>query len=127
MSYKSNAAEVLRKREERHQAYLAAPAIADRYPKAGDFAIELTFRDPAGLERPTPRRRLFMPSMRAIFEVPCPVHGCEGGGFDLGKAVGTMLSDRRSPRTGQAHCEGVRSRRTCGLELNFRLTDTAEG
>ena len=105
-------------------AYRAAPSIAARFPKVGEFALELDFHDPTGALSPSSFRRVFAPSMQAFFSVPCVARDCIKGGFDLGAPVSGMLSDARAPRTATARCHGRRAKTDspCGLELRFRLT-----
>lgn len=128
MAYRTNLAAIAA-REQRQRAYQEAPSIAARFPDAGSFAIELQFHDPTGAQRPSPFRRIFTPSMPAFFEQPCPIHGCDGGGYDLDRAVSGMLAGPHRPRTGSARCGGSRAQRDgsdrCGLELHFRLVPVA--
>jgi len=110
-------------RERREEARLNAPRISDRFPKAGRFAIAMSFRDPSGTAQPSPMRHIFGPSMQAYFEVRCPLRDCSGGGFELTPFVVAMLSRRGEARSGQSYCEGSRGHQgACGLELTYTLT-----
>jgi hypothetical protein len=60
----------------REEAWLNAPTIAERFPRARRFAIAMAFRDPRGAAQPSPMRQLYEPSMRAIFELRCPLRDC---------------------------------------------------
>jgi hypothetical protein len=108
----------------RHAAWSDAPTIAERFPRAGRFAVELRFRDPSGAAQPSPIRQLYEPSMRAHFELRCPLRQCEGGGFDLQSAVIAMLSNDRLPRSGVICCEGARQSAStcCGLEVTYTIS-----
>lgn len=105
-----------------HDAYRAAPSIAARFPDCNGFALELQFGDPRGRLRPSPYRRVFLPTMHAFFWVPCVLNDCSDGGFDLGPAVGRMLSNPRAERASVSRCGGRRpDGEPCGIELRFSL------
>lgn len=102
-------------------AYRAAPTIAELFPDSHGFALELEFRD-AGVRVRSPYRRLFMPTMHAVFRVPCVLADCVSGGFDLGADVGKLLSRRRDDHASVSQCPGRRPGGTaCGIELRFSL------
>jgi hypothetical protein len=112
-------------RTEREEAWLNAPTIAERYPRARRFAIAMSFRDPTGAAQPSPIRQLYEPSMRALFEQRCPLRDCTGGGFDLNAPIRSMLMNDRQARSGTASCRGSRGRagEACSLELTYSLAD----
>ena len=110
----------------REEAWRSAPTIAERFPDAGTFAIAMAFKDPRG-GTPSPRRQLYEPSMRAFFELRCPMQQCAGGGFDLDVAVRAMLSGTDRSRTGHAICHGKRGSEECRLELTYSLVPDPEG
>ena len=113
-------------RNQREEAWLKAPTIAERFPRARGFAIAMTFRDPSGAAQPSPMRQLYAPAMRAVFEQRCPMRDCTGGGFDLNASILAMLSNDRHPRTGNHTCRGSRGRSgtDCGIELSYSLVPT---
>jgi hypothetical protein len=122
VSYR-RAALPLSERNQRDEAWTNAPTIRDRFPRARRFAIAMTFRDPGGAAQPSPMRQLYEPSMRALFELRCPLRDCTGGGFDLNAPITSMLSSDRQPRSGRAACRGSRGRTggECQLELSYSL------
>ncbi|HUS23468.1 MAG TPA: hypothetical protein VM369_00845 [Candidatus Binatia bacterium] len=114
------AAPVSPQRDAQQRAWAAAPSIRERFPTAREFAIQLTFRDPAGVHQPSAFRRVFEPSMQAHFTAPCVMRGCDGH-FDLDDAVAGLFRDARGDHTGTLQCRGRRDGADCGLELNYRL------
>ena len=105
------------------QAWLNAPTIAEQYPRVRGLAIAMTFVDPRGAAQPSPMRQLYAPSMRALFELRCPLRDCTGGVFDLNASVRSMLTNSRLPRDGHDFCRGTRGRDECGLELKYSLAE----
>lgn len=102
-------------------AYRAAPTIAELFPDSRGFALELEFRA-AGVRVRSPYRRLFTPTMHAVFRVPCVRSDCVSGGFDLGADIGKLLSRRRDEHTSASPCPGRRpGGAACGIELHFSL------
>ena len=106
--------------QQREEAFRNSPTIAERFPRAGGFAIEMAFRDPRG-GTPSPRRQSYEPSMQAFFTARCPIRDCTGGGFDFNEAIQPMLSEAGAPRSGNAVCHGARSSKPCDLELSWSL------
>ena len=112
-------------RDQRHQAYLKAPVLAEKYPDIEELGVEMRYRDPEGKLTPSPQRRVFMGDMRAHFDFLCPLKDCEQGGFELNAPIRRSLSDPRSSGSGQASCQGRRPRggdknRVCGLEMEYQ-------
>lgn len=124
MAYRPVASEAAQ-RERREQSWLGAASISDKFPRAGRFALELHFADPAGALTPSPFRQLYEPSMQAFFDLRCPLHDCAGGGFHVNDQITAMLANPKLPRTGTATCAGTRTRsgvnQPCGLKVTFRL------
>ncbi len=113
-----------RLRERRQQQYQAAPTLAQRFPKAGEMAVSLSFRDPDGKTVFSPYRQLYLPQMQAYFEVLCPFRDCSGGGFDLEPLIARHLRGGDSAPL-RLECEGRRSRpegpSRCELALTVRI------
>lgn len=113
-------------RDQRHQSYLAAPVLAEKYPGIEEVGIEMRFTDPERRLTPSPQRRTYMGDMRAYFDFLCPLKDCEDGGFALNKAILQSLSKAGPGRAGKMSCQGRRSRgsekgRACELELEYRV------
>lgn len=110
-------------RDRRQQCYVSAGSIGAKFPKAGKFAVELSFTDPAGALRPSSYRQLYEPTMQAYFELRCPLHECMGGGFDVNTQIASMLANPSLSRTGTAACAGSRVaagvKQRCNLQLKF--------
>jgi hypothetical protein len=124
MARKHNVNPILQ-REARQQLFDASPMVSN-YPGVGEIAIELTFSDPEGKQRPSARGLLFGPDMRAYFHFACPMRDCTGGGFDPSGDLLAALSKRRNGHTGAAACKGVRPRggvktQPCGIELHYTM------
>jgi hypothetical protein len=113
-------------RDRRQQRYANAPAIAERFPKAGAFAIDMRFEDPAGSQKPATFRQIYLPQMQAYFDVRCPLPECSGGGFDLDSAVASALGRAGHGASGTAQCAGARSgpdgRQRCDLLLHYTVS-----
>lgn len=109
----------LRMREARQRAYLATATLAELHPGVDEIGVELRFMLPSGQPHSSPHKRIFVPDMQAYFEVQCPERDCVDGGFDLGAAVGTAVSDKKHEATGTLSCSGTRGREPCGLTLEY--------
>lgn len=118
-------------RDERHQSYLAAPVLAEKYPGIREVGVEMRFTDPEGRLTPSPQRRTYLADMRAYFDFLCPLKDCEDGGFALNTAIQQSLSKSGAGRTGKLSCQGRRSRgsekgRACELELEYKVVTIQE-
>ena len=112
-------------REARQQLFDASPLVS-KYPGVGGVSVELTFSDPEGKQRPSPRGMLFEADMRAHFHFACPMRDCTGGGFDPSADLLAALSKRRDGHAGSVSCQGVRPRggvknSPCGIELHYTM------
>jgi hypothetical protein len=117
-------------REARQQLYRAAPVIRS-FRGVEEVSVGLKFHDPEGKQNPSPRGHLFVEDMHAFFAFTCPLHDCEGGGFDANADLQRALSRRRDGHTGTLTCQGVRSRNgvknsPCHIELHYTLSIRAK-
>ncbi len=113
-------------RDQRHQSYLAAPVLGEKYPGIQEVGVEMRFTDPEGRLTPSPQRRTYLGDMRAYFDFLCPLKDCEDGGFALNTAIQHSLSKQGHGRTGKLSCQGLRARgsekrRSCELELEYKV------
>lgn len=113
-------------RDQRQQAYLKADVLGERYPQIREIGVDMRFRDPDGKLTPSPQRRVFLPEMRAYFDLLCPLKDCQDGGFEVDAAIHRKVAGARSDTGGGAICQGRRPRtgdkgRACGLELEYVL------
>lgn len=116
---------ISQQREARQELFRAAPAIGDY--KVEEASVTMTFHDPEGKLKPSPRSRRFAADMRAYFDFPCPQHECSGGGFDATADLQAALAKRRNGFTAKMTCHGTRPRvhakgQRCNLELTYELT-----
>jgi hypothetical protein len=117
---------VAQERAARDELFRAAPVIG-HYRGVGEVSVDMTFFDPEGKLRPSPRSRRFAADMQAYFDFPCPQHDCTGGGFDATADLQGALGKHRNGHIGKLSCHGTRPRNDhkglpCNIELTYVVT-----
>lgn len=59
-----------------------------------------------GLAQSMSRKLHFTPSSHALFKIECLSKGCTDGGFDLTKAISSMVRNRKATARGEITCQG---------------------
>lgn len=113
----------------KHQKFVLAGYIKDRYPRVKTLTFELNYRDPDGLAQPSSKVYNWGPEHSALFRLECPYTECINGGHDLTKPISDMLNTRRSECSGTIYCKGWQDRRRIGkhrclCELTYKVTAT---
>jgi hypothetical protein len=116
----------LRQREARDRRRNAAPVVG-KYTGVRSVGVRLTFSDPEGREQPSPRGMIYANDMHLFFDFPCPLRGCQKGGFNAGPDLLGAVATRRNGHSGSLSCKGLRARsgvkdQRCGLELKYVLS-----
>ena len=117
-------------REARQLLANAAPLIG-AHAGVAEVGVELTFADPEGKQKPSPRGVSYTGDMHAYFYFTCPMRDCTSGGFDANEDLQKALSKRRDGHTGTLTCTGVRPRsgsknQPCNIALNYTLVIRAK-
>lgn len=112
-------------REARQRLIDAAPLVGT-FTGVEEAHVAMTFVDPEGKQKPSPRGASYAADMHAYFHFSCPMRDCVGGGFEANDDLQRALAKRRSGHTGTLSCEGNRPRSglkdsRCNIQLNYRL------
>jgi hypothetical protein len=117
MAYKPRAID-LKLREQRLRTYQTAQTISSSFPDLQHISLELRF---TGADRLSPYKQIYTGDMQAYFHVQCPSRECEGGGFDLTKAITGAARSRSKAASGDSQCCGVTppGRSACPVTLSY--------
>lgn len=112
-------------REARQQLINASPLVED-HAGVREVSVGMTFSDPEGKQKPSPRGASYTADMHAYFYFSCPMRDCIGGGFDANADLLKALVRRHDGHTGALTCQGVRPRpgikgAPCNIELHYTL------
>lgn len=94
------------KREEYNIRMLASRAIRESYPDVSEIAIRYKATSMCGEKRVVEGSRLYKPTDKDVFLIPCPNGTCTGIGFDLSSEVDNAIESKISPYTGTMKCDG---------------------
>lgn len=116
-------------REERRMAYVNSPTLREQHLQVEQLIVELTFTDYSGVSHFSPETHTFGPAATAYFHFPCPSSGCTGGGFDLSRAVASLIGRAGTHASGKLDCQGWQSAdrndmHRALLQLDWRMTVT---
>ena len=108
------------------QKLIDASPLVNTHSGIEEVHVEMTFSDPEGKQKPSPRGAIYAPDMHAFFHFSCPLRDCVGGGFDANADLTRALSRKRSGHTGTLSCEGMRSRSglkatRCDIQLHYTM------
>lgn len=108
------------------QALIDATPLVSSYPGVEQVGVSLTFEDPEGRQKPSPRGLSFEPDMHTYFQFSCPMQDCSGGGFDANADLHRALERREVGHAGTLSCEGNRPRSSvkdarCNIRVHYTL------
>lgn len=103
MAYKPRAVD-LKLREQRLQLYQNARTISSSFPALEHISLQLRF---SGADRLSPYKQIYTGDMQAYFILQCPSKDCEGGGFDLTRAITAAAKSATGVAAGTSPCSGV--------------------
>ncbi|HEY1075994.1 MAG TPA: hypothetical protein VGE51_04845 [Fontimonas sp.] len=120
MAYKPRAVD-LKLREQRLQLYQTARSISSSFPALEHISLQVRF---SGADRLSPYRQIYTGDMQAYFILQCPSRDCEGGGFDLTRAITAAAKSASGIAAGTAACSGAlatsgRRGDACPVTLNY--------
>ncbi len=105
MAYKPRAID-LKLREQRLRTYQTAQTISSCFPALEHISLGVRF---TGADRLSPYKQIYTGDMQAYFHMQCPSRECEGGGFDLIRAITGAAQSRSRSARGDSQCSGVLS------------------
>ena len=112
----------------RHQRYLGARTLKERYPNVLEIKVRMSFEPYDSEDRNllNDKEESFCPGSRAFFEFACPFCECIGGGFEL-LDVSEMVAKGKTEVSGTAICKGWQdleriNKFQCRLKMNYRIT-----
>ena len=112
----------------RHQRFVAAGYVRDRFPDVEKITIGQTWHDPdfLGGGEPSTDSHTRSPDNSASFEIACGNRECVGGGIDLGEEIEDMISNRETSRSGKRQCRGSADpervgKHWCLMELEYTV------
>ncbi|MDP9141433.1 MAG: hypothetical protein M3O62_11655 [Pseudomonadota bacterium] len=122
MAYKPRAID-LKLREQRLHTYQTAQTISSCFPNLKHISLGVRF---TGADRLSPYKQIYTGDMQAYFHMQCPSKECEGGGFDLTKAITGAAKSRSRSASGDLQCSGVLSssakrRDACPVTLSYDI------
>lgn len=111
-----------RVREARQRAYEQADTVARQLPQVAEMSVELRFVQESGQLFASPHTWIFLPDMKAYFELLCPERDCTDGGFDLEPAVRAAIRSKGRDASGVLQCRGrLRGSTPCGIALHYTV------
>lgn len=117
------------KAEHKHQEFIRAGYIKDRYPRVKILILELNYKDTNGLAQPFHKSYSLTPENSAFFKYNCPYRECIEGGHDLTQPISDMLKNNKVECSGKISCQGWQDRERIGkhrclCELTYKVTVT---
>jgi hypothetical protein len=96
----------MQKKQELDQKKAEAGLVSESYPNISGMVIQMTY-----YQRPVDtvlmlRTVNVFPHSYAYFHMQCMVKGCSEGGFDLTRAVKSMIRGKKKKASGKIACHG---------------------
>lgn len=109
-------------REARQRAYEQADTVASRLPQVAELSVDLRFVLESGQPFASPHKWIFLPDMKAYFQLLCPDRDCSDGGFDLEPAIRAAIRSKGRDVSGVLACRGrQRGSNPCGIALHYTI------
>ncbi len=91
---------------EKRQQKLDSGLISEHFPEVSNIIINV--KNLHGKKNPITISRdfRFWPDSSAYFTLECLIKGCMNGGFDLTKAITTMIKNQKDSVEGELCCKG---------------------
>jgi hypothetical protein len=115
-------------RQRERERMSASPFLAQRFPHLKGLTVELRHYAAGGIHRTSQLKySVNLAAVSSVFSFECPNEQCIDGGFDISHAVSEAVAGHQGNKTGQASCQGWKSKTTvgtlnCGNELHYSLT-----
>ena len=106
----------------------AAPFLLEKFRHLKGLTVELTHFSAGGIHRTSHvKYSVNLANAKSVFSFECPNDQCIDGGFDISQAVHDAVSTHATTKSGQACCQGWKSKTTigtlsCSTELRYTLT-----
>jgi hypothetical protein len=106
----------------------SSATLAESFGGLKSLTAELAYFGPEGLTRSSQLRYTFnLAHAKSLFRFDCPNQECVEGDFDLSADLAKAVAARHTSITGEAVCQGWRSKTTigtlaCGHILRYKLT-----
>lgn len=103
---RNSAAQRYSEKLELKQKKLDAGTISERFPQVAGIVMYMTYYQ--NLPNPVLMSRTvnFFPSSPAYFHMKCAIKECEDGGFDLSRAVSSLVRRKKTVGRGKMFCGG---------------------
>lgn len=88
--------------EERKRQKLDAKLVSERFPGVASIIVRMTYANEGNTS--LLRTLNFYPDSHAFFKMTCLGEGCEGGGLDLSRVVGSSIKNRKKGVKGEIRC-----------------------
>jgi hypothetical protein len=102
--------------------------LAERFSGLKSLIVELAYFGPENLARSSQLKyTVNLAFAKSVFRFDCPNQECVEGDFDLSADLAQAVAARRTCVTGEAVCQGWRSKATidkvpCGHILHYKMT-----
>jgi hypothetical protein len=102
-------------RQQENQRISDSTPLAEEFRELKSLTAHLAQFAPDGLRQTSEMKYTFnLAHARSLFRFDCPNPECVGGDFDLSAELANTVAAHRTTATGQASCQGWRSKTTIG-------------